>query len=115
MVKPGYIILPVVLQPPSIPPLLLPAPLQVPELSLMVGSKHLPLHWSISGCTSPGTATLGSCLQAPLNHDNSVGFGVCKHDVSSGGDILQLSLPSVSLPFFVSVLQEHFWVIKKKS
>jgi hypothetical protein len=38
----------------------------------MGDSKHLPLHWSVAGQTSPGTATLGSCPQAPLDHSNSV-------------------------------------------
>ena len=68
----------------------------------MVGSKHLYLHWSVAGLTSPEIATLGSCLQVPLDHGNSVGFGVCRHDVSPGGTIPQLSLPSVSVPFLLS-------------
>ena len=70
----------------------------------MVGSKHLPLHWSVAGQTSPGTATLGPSLQAPLGHSNSVGFGVCRHDVSPGGAVPWLAFPSISVPFFVLVL-----------
>jgi hypothetical protein len=58
-----------------------------PELSLMVGSKHPHLHWSVSGQTYPGTTTLGSCPQAPLDPSNSAGFGVCRHDVSPSGAV----------------------------
>ena len=57
------------------------------EFSLMVGSKQLPLLWSVADQTSPGAATLGYCSPAPLDHSNSVGFGVCRHDVSPGGAI----------------------------
>lgn len=66
----------------------------------MVGSQHSHLHWSVAGQSSPGTATLGSCLQAHLDHGNSVGFGVCRHDLSSGGAILSwpFSLCSSPLP-----------------
>lgn len=60
---------------------------QFPELHLMVGSKHPHSHWSVSGLVSLGTSTLGSCQQAPLNHDNGVGFGVCRHDGSPGGTV----------------------------
>jgi hypothetical protein len=56
-----------------------------PELSLIVSSKHRHLRWSVAGQTSPGTATLGSCLQESLDHGNSIGFGVCKHGLSPGG------------------------------
>ena len=70
----------------------------------MVGSKHLPLLWSVAGRTSPGTATFGSCLQAPLDHSNSVGIGVYRHDVSPGGAVFRLAFLSVSVPFFVPVL-----------
>jgi len=49
----------------------------------------------------PRITKLGSCQRAPLDHCNSVGFGVCTHDVSSGGAVLQLALPSVSVPVFV--------------
>lgn len=53
----------------------------------MVGSKHLDLHWSAAGHISQGTTTLGSCQQEPLDHSNSMGFGVCRHDGSPGGAI----------------------------
>ena len=55
---------------------------------------------SVAGWTSPETATLSFCPQAPLGHSNSVGFGVCRHDVSSGGAILSwpFSLCSSPLP-----------------
>ena len=73
-----------------------------PEFSLMVGSKHLHLHWSVAGRTSQGTTTLGCCQQEPLDHGNSVGFAICKHDVSPGE-----AVPSWhflwSLPIFVSI------------
>lgn len=39
-----------------------------------------------------------------LDYGNSVVFGVCRHDVSPGGAILQTALPSVFVPFFVPVL-----------
>jgi hypothetical protein len=56
---------------------------RLPEFSLMVGSKHMPLLWSVAGGTSPGTATLSSCLQAPLDHGSSVGYGVCRTEAST--------------------------------
>jgi hypothetical protein len=42
-------------------PPLLPqsSPTTFPELSLMVGSKHPHLHWSVAGWISQGTASLG--------------------------------------------------------
>ena len=70
----------------------------------MVGSKQLPLLWSVADQTSPGAATLGYCSPAPLDHSNSVGFGVCRHDVSPGGAVPWLAFPSISVPFFVLVL-----------
>ena len=76
-------------------------PTRFPEFSLMVGSKHLHLHWSVAVQTFPGSATLGSL---PLDHNNSVGFGVCTHDVSPGGTDPWLTLPSVSAPFSVPIL-----------
>ena len=93
------------------------SPTRFPEFSLMVGSKHPPLLWSVAGQTSPGTATLGSCPQVLLNHRKNVRFGVCRHDVSSGGVVPRLALPSVSDPGFCpwsSFGQEHFWIKKKK-
>ena len=88
------------------PPLLLQSssPTRFPEFSLMVGSKHLHLHWPVAGRTSPGTATLGSCLQVPLDHSNSVGFSVYRQDRSPGGAVSHLAIPSVSVPIFVPVL-----------
>ena len=78
------------------------SPRRFPEFSLMVGSKHLHLHWSVAGRTSQGTTTLGCCQQEPLDHGNSVGFAICKHDVSPGE-----AVPSWhflwSLPIFVSI------------
>jgi hypothetical protein len=70
----------------------------------MVGSKHSHLHWSVVGRISQGTAKLGSCHQAPLDHGNNVGFDVCRHDGFLGGAIPLLGLPSVSVPFFSPVL-----------
>jgi hypothetical protein len=40
--------------------------------SLMVGTKHLHLHWSGAGRTSQGKATPGSCKQVPLRKSYSV-------------------------------------------
>jgi hypothetical protein len=61
-------------------------PTRFPEFSLMVGSKHLHLHWSVTGPgrNSQRTATLGSCQQVPLDSRN---FGVCRGDVSPGGAV----------------------------
>jgi hypothetical protein len=56
----------------------LPLPHRIPELSLMVGSKHQHWHWSVAGWTSQGPATPGSCQQVPLDHNNGAGFGVCR-------------------------------------
>jgi hypothetical protein len=102
------------MQSPSAPPVLLPIPPSTPppEFSLMVGPKHLHLHWSVGSQTFSGTAMLGSCPPVPLDHSNSVGFAVCRY-VSTGGNISRLSLPSVSVPFFCpcsSFRQEHFWI-----
>ena len=36
------------------------------ELNLMVGCKHLHLHWSVAGGTFQETAAPGSCQQVPL-------------------------------------------------
>jgi len=56
----------------------------------MVGSKYPYLHWCVAGGTYQGTATPGSCQQVPLDHSNSVGFGVCRHGgYPSGGPFLQ--------------------------
>jgi len=44
------------------------SPTRVPELSLMVGSKHLNLHWSVAGWTSQGAATPGSRQRVPLGN-----------------------------------------------
>ena len=52
----------------------------------------------------PGTVTIGSCPQVPLDHPNNVGFGNCRHYVSPGGAVPQLALPSVSVPYLVLVL-----------
>jgi hypothetical protein len=62
------IVLPMWLQSPSYPPVLLPAPHWGPELTLMVSSKHTHLHWSGAGRTSQGTATPVSCQQVPLGN-----------------------------------------------
>ena len=74
------------------------SPSRFPELSLMGGSKHPHLHWSVAGWTSQGTGIVGSCQQVRLDHSNSVGVGVCRWDCP------QLTPPSVSVPFFVPVL-----------
>ena len=65
----------------------------------MDGSKHTHLYWSVAGQTSPGTATLGPCSLASFDHSNSVGLGVCRHDVYPGGAVPWLALLSVSVPF----------------
>ena len=98
MARPAYVVLPMGLQFHSAPSVLLPVPSPVSEFSLMGGFNYPPLLWSVAAWTSPGTATLGSSSQAPLNH--SFGFGVCRHGVSPGGAIPWLVLPSVSVPFF---------------
>jgi hypothetical protein len=92
MVQPADIVLPMGLQIPSAPPVLMP--------------------WSVIGRTSQGTATPGSCQQLPLDNSNSVGVGVCKQDGSPCG--LVYDDPSFSLcsifcpcPFFG---QEHFFL-----
>jgi hypothetical protein len=53
--------------PPSSSPLA-NSPTRVPELSLMIICKHPHLHWSVAGRTFQGTATPGSCQQAPLGN-----------------------------------------------
>jgi hypothetical protein len=86
VVRLAYVVLPMGLQSPfhsSSPSASFPT--RFPEFRLMVGSKHLPLHWLVAGQTSLGTAILGPSLQAPLDHSNSIGFGVCNNDVFPGG------------------------------
>jgi len=89
VVRPAYVVLPMGLQSPSDPPVLpsTSSPTGFPELSLMLGSKDPHLLWSVAGQPSSGTATLGSCQPAPLDHGNSVGFGDCRHDGSPGGAV----------------------------
>ena len=70
----------------------------------MVCSKHPYVHWSISGQTSQGSTTLGSFQQVPLDHSNSVGFGVCRHDVSPGGAVCMWPFLQSLFHFFVPVL-----------
>lgn len=65
------------------------------------------IFWSVAGRTYRVTATLGYCQQVFLDHSNSVGFGVCRHDVSPDGAVPQLVFPSVSVPFFLSLF--FFW------
>jgi hypothetical protein len=40
----------------------------------------------------------------PLDHSNSVGFSVYRQDISPGGAVSHLAIPSVSVPIFVPVL-----------
>jgi hypothetical protein len=71
------------------------------ELSLTVGSMHPHLHWSVPRQTSQGTATPDSRPQVPLDHGNSVRFGVCRHGGSPGGqspDGPSFSLYSIFCP-----------------
>ena len=83
----------------------------IPELSLMAGSKHPHLHWSVAGRTSQGIAIAGSSQQVPLDHSNSVEFGVCRHDVFLGEAVpaWPFSLCSICCSFS-SFGQKHFWV-----
>jgi hypothetical protein len=93
------------------------SPTKLSELSLMVGPKHLHLHWSVADWTSTRIATLGSGQHVPLDHGNSVGFDVCRHDGSPGGAVsvwpflqsLFLFFGGGGRPCF-SFGQEHFWV-----
>jgi hypothetical protein len=81
------------------------SPIRIPELSLMVGSKHLHLHWSVAGWTFQVASITGSYLQVPLGTSNSVWFVVCRQDGSPCGafpDSPSFSLCSVF--FFVPVL-----------
>ena len=83
----------------------------VPELNLMDGSKHPHLLWSVAGRTSQGAATPGSCQQVPLDHSNSVRFGVCRQDGSPSEAIPGWSFLQFLLHFcpFSSFGQEQFW------
>jgi hypothetical protein len=54
---------------------------------------------SVAGRTSPGTATIHSSPQVPLDYGNSLGFDVCRHDAP--GKVIPQSAP---VPFFVPVL-----------
>ena len=56
----------------------------VPEHSLIVGSEHPQLHWSVAVQTSQGAATRGFCQQVPLGKGNNVCFGIFKQNVSPG-------------------------------
>ena len=85
VVRPVCTVFPMELQTPSSPSS--SSPIRFSELSLMVGSKHPHLHLSVAGQTSPVNTSLGSCQQVPLDHGNSVWFGVCRHDRSPGGAV----------------------------
>jgi hypothetical protein len=82
------------------------SPSRVVELSLMVGSKHPYLHWSVAGRTSQGIATPDSCQQVPFGNSNTVGFSVCRQDGSPGGAVPGWPF-SVSAPVFVPVLLDR--------
>jgi hypothetical protein len=86
------------------------SPTRFPKFSLIVGSKNPPLLWSVTGYTSPGTATLGSCPEASLDHGNSVEFGVCRPSSPVGPPISVLCFCPCS--FFG---QEHVWGKKTKN
>ena len=73
------------------------------ELCLMLGSQLPHLHLSIADQISQETGTLGSCQKGPLDHGNSVGFGICRHDGCPRWGSPCLTLPSVLVPFFVPV------------
>ena len=75
----------------------------------MVGYKHPCLHWSVAIQTSQGTATPVSCQQVPLDHSNSVGFAVCRHDGSPGGAVPSWPFLRFSVVFFCPC--SSFWVI----
>jgi hypothetical protein len=111
IVRPAYVVLPRGCNPHLLLQSSATSPTRFPEFSLIVGSKHLHLPWSVAGQTSQGTTTLGSCPQAPLDHSNNVGFGVCRRDIPAGGAVptfLQ-SLFHFCCSYFV---QEYFWVKK---
>ena len=78
----------------------------------MVGSKHLPLLWSVAGQTSPGTAKLCSAPQAPLNHDRVWCLQTCciRRWGSPRLILTYFSLCSIFFPCS-SFGQEYFWVI----
>ena len=80
------------------------SPTRFPKLSLMAGSKHPHLHCSVAGWTFHGNTTPSSCQQAPLDHGNSVEFGVCRHDGSQGGSVHNCSFLQSLFHFFVPVL-----------
>jgi hypothetical protein len=82
VVQPSSVVLPMGLQSLSTPPVLLPDPLLGFWAFLRVASKHPHLHWSVAGQTSQEAATPGLCQQAPLDHSNSVRFGICRQDGS---------------------------------
>jgi hypothetical protein len=74
------------------------------ELSLMVGSKHQHLHWSVAGQTSQGNTSLSSGQQMPVDPCNNVGFGICRHDGSPGGAVAKWYFFQSLFHLFVSVL-----------
>jgi hypothetical protein len=114
VVRPACVVLPMGLRSPSAPPILLPAPHQVPWVQydgqLQTSSSPLVSCW-----LDQGTATLGSCQQVPLDH--GIGFGVCRYDILRYPQVRVSPVgPSFSLcstfcpcsPF----RQKYFWVKK---
>ena len=86
------------------------SPTRVPELSLMVGSKHPHLYWSVAGRTSHVTATPGSCQQTPLVISNGVWVWCLQTGWVPRWGSPWATLPSVSVPYFCpcfSFGQEH--------
>jgi hypothetical protein len=109
-VRPAYVVLPMGLQS-STPPVLPPdPPPRFPGLSLMGVSKHPYLHWLFAGRTSQGTATLGCCQQASLDHDNIVGFGVCRHHGSPREAVPSWPFLQSLFHFFSNFLLDNFFI-----
>jgi hypothetical protein len=115
VIWPADVVLSMGLQSPFAPPVLLPVPppTGVPELSLIIGSKHSHLLSLVASRTSQGTATPGSCQQAPLGNNNSIRVWCLQTGwIAQVGQ--SLDGPSFSLcPIFCpcsSFGQEHFCV-----
>ena len=86
---------------------------RVPEFSLMLGSKHPHLYWSLAGKTSQGTDTPGSYQQEPLVNSYSAEVWCLQTGWIPRWRGPWMALSSVSAPFFFPCLsfgQDLSWL-----
>lgn len=74
---------------------------------LMLGSKHLHLHWAVAGSNFQGTAIPGSCQQVAFwQQPQCCGFNVYRQNGSSGGVVPGWPFLQTLLHFFFFLVTE---------